>query len=100
MHAVIHALVEDQIDEAHGPVVRAMTRLTSAALSRHDAIHAVGSISAEHIFDLRKDTPVHGKALDTATLLLSFLLPAVGMKADLRPGYFRMSPRASRCCPG
>lgn len=56
MHACIHAVVENQIAVGHEPVIRAMTRLTAAGLSRHDAVHAVGSVLAEHIFDLFHDT--------------------------------------------
>lgn len=54
MHAVIHAVVESQIAEGHEPVVRAMSRLTSTGLSRHEALHAVGSVLAEHLFELFK----------------------------------------------
>jgi hypothetical protein len=56
MHATIHAVVENQIAEGHEPVVRAITRLTSKGLSRHDAVHAIGSVLAEHIFDLLHDS--------------------------------------------
>lgn len=55
IHAAIHAVVENQIAEGHEPVIRAMARLTSTGLSRHDAVHAVGSVLAEHLFDLIKD---------------------------------------------
>lgn len=55
MHATIHAVVESQIAEGHEPVIRAMSRLTSAGLSRHDALHAVGSVLAQHLFELFKD---------------------------------------------
>jgi hypothetical protein len=52
LHAVIHAAVKNQIAEGHEAVVRAMARLTCAGLSRHDALHAIGSVLAEHLFDL------------------------------------------------
>lgn len=55
MHATIHVIVENQIAEGHGPVVRAMSRLTSTGLSRHDAIHAIGSVLAEHLFEVMRD---------------------------------------------
>lgn len=42
MHAIAHAVVENQIAEGYEPVVRAMTRLISTGLSRHDALHAIG----------------------------------------------------------
>lgn len=54
LHATIHAVIESQIAEGHEPVVRAMSRLTSAGLSRHDALHAVGSVLAEHLYELVK----------------------------------------------
>jgi len=63
MHAAIHAIVENQVAEGHEPVVRAMTRLTSTGLSRHDAVHAIGSILAEHIFDVLNDIPMHGNSM-------------------------------------
>jgi hypothetical protein len=49
-HAAFHVVVEDQIAEGREPVVRAMTRLTKQGLSRHDALHAMGSVVAEHFF--------------------------------------------------
>lgn len=51
-HAVFHAIIENQIAENLESVVRAMTRLTADGLGRHDAIHAIGSVLAEHIQDL------------------------------------------------
>lgn len=47
-HAAFHAIVENQIAEGRESVVRAMTRLTREGLSRHDAIHAIGSVLVEH----------------------------------------------------
>lgn len=63
MHATIHSVVENQIALGHEPVVRAMTRLTSTGLSRHDAVHAIGSVLAEHIFDQLHDTVPHGNSM-------------------------------------
>lgn len=54
LHAIIHAIVENQIAEGHEAVVRAMSRLASAGLSRHEALHAVGSALAEHLVELSK----------------------------------------------
>jgi hypothetical protein len=51
-HAVLHAIIENQIAENLESVVRAMTRLTAEGLGRHDAVHAIGSVLAEHIHDL------------------------------------------------
>jgi hypothetical protein len=52
-HATIHSVVESQIalgDEI--PVRRTIDRLQTEGLSRHDAIHAVGLVLAEHMYDL------------------------------------------------
>ena len=51
-HAIFHAIVENQIAENTESVVRAMGRLTAEGLSRHEALHAVASVLAEHIHDL------------------------------------------------
>lgn len=55
MHAVIHVVVENQIAAGEPPVVAdTLKRLTREGLSRHDAVHAVGSVLAEAIFPLLK----------------------------------------------
>jgi len=53
-YAVFHAIVENQIAEGYEPVVRAMARLCGEGLSRHDAVHAVASVLAEHLVDASK----------------------------------------------
>lgn len=53
-HAVFHAIVENQIAAGLEPVLRAMARLTKEGLTRHDAVHAIASVLAEHIHDLFK----------------------------------------------
>jgi len=60
IHATFHAIIENQIAEGHEPVVRALARLISTGLSRHDAVHAIGSVLAEHVYDLLKDKPTSG----------------------------------------
>jgi hypothetical protein len=50
-HAVFHVIIENQIAEGLEPVVRAMARLTREGLSRHDAVHAIGSVLAEHLHE-------------------------------------------------
>lgn len=50
VHAVIHAVVETQIamgDELS--VARTLDRLRAEGLDRHDALHAIGSVLAEHL---------------------------------------------------
>jgi hypothetical protein len=52
-HAAIHVMVENQIalgDET--PVKRTLERLMSEGLDRHDALHAIGLVLAEHLNDL------------------------------------------------
>jgi hypothetical protein len=51
-HAALHAIVENQLAQNFESVVRAMTRLTAGGLSRHEAIHAIASVLAEHIYEL------------------------------------------------
>ncbi len=54
VHAIMHAIVENQLAEADDPVVRALARLVKQGLTRHDAVHAIASVVAEHVFDLLK----------------------------------------------
>jgi hypothetical protein len=52
VHAIIHTIVENQLAENLPVVVRAIARLTREGLDRHEAIHAIASVVAEHIHDL------------------------------------------------
>lgn len=55
LHATLHAIVEAQIalgDET--PARRIAQRLIGEGLDRHDAIHAIGMVLAEHIYDVLK----------------------------------------------
>lgn len=54
VHAALHTIVENQIALNLEPVVRAMDRLGNEGLTRHDAVHAIGSVVAEHLFDILK----------------------------------------------
>lgn len=54
VHAVFHAMVENQIAEGLGAVVAAMARLMGEGLSRHDALHAIGSVSATQLYEAMK----------------------------------------------
>jgi len=51
VHAAFHAVAENQLAEGLEPVARAMERLTREGLSRHDALHAIGSIVADHVYE-------------------------------------------------
>jgi hypothetical protein len=50
VHATIHAAVENQLAANDEPVVHALARLMKQGLSRHDAIHAIGSVVATEIY--------------------------------------------------
>jgi hypothetical protein len=52
LHAVIHIVVENQVALGEEVVTRTLVRLGSEGLGRHEAIHAVGSVLAEHLYDL------------------------------------------------
>jgi hypothetical protein len=55
VHAAMHAVVETQIalgDEIPGP--RTARRLLDEGLDRHEAIHAIASVLAGHMFDLTR----------------------------------------------
>lgn len=56
-HAVFHVIVENQIAMNLEPVVRAMARLMKEGLTRHDAVHAIGSVVAEHLFERVQKNP-------------------------------------------
>lgn len=64
LHATMHVVAENQLASNDGPVVRALARLIKEGLTRHDAIHAIGSVIAEQIYDLLKlgDTPETSRA--------------------------------------
>ena len=51
-HSVFHVIVENQLAEGLESVVRAMARLKSEGLTRHESLHAIGSVLAEHMHDL------------------------------------------------
>ena len=50
-HAAFHAIVENQVALGLEPVVRAVPRLVKQGLSRHDAIHAIASVLADHLYE-------------------------------------------------
>jgi len=50
-HAALHAIVENQIALQHAPVVRAIERLAKQGLSRHDSIHAIAWVLAQHFHE-------------------------------------------------
>ena len=73
-HAAIHVIIENQIAENLDPVVRAMARLAREGLSRHECIHAIGSVLAEHIYglsnasvDAEHSMPIYRAAVERLT---------------------------------
>jgi hypothetical protein len=58
MHAMIHAVVENQIAAGSAlPVQVTLERLMQEGLDRHDALHAIGAVLAEHLRHLSGQTP-------------------------------------------
>ena len=51
-HAATHAIVETQLAERLPSAVNALSRLLAGGLDRHDAIHAIGCVLMEHIWNL------------------------------------------------
>ncbi len=54
VHAVIHVIVENQLALEVEFVPATIAKLTRQGLDRHEAIHAVGAIITDNIFDLLK----------------------------------------------
>ncbi len=58
MHAMFHVVVENQIALGDDiPTQKTLARLMREGLSRHDAVHAIGSVLASHMFSLIKHGP-------------------------------------------
>jgi hypothetical protein len=49
-HAIVHAIVENQIAQGFGPTCRALERLQKEGLSRHEAVHAIGSVVSKFAY--------------------------------------------------
>ncbi|MFL6936576.1 MAG: hypothetical protein ACJ8EJ_18200 [Xanthobacteraceae bacterium] len=54
VHAIIHAVVENQIALGEQVPIRTLQRLMSEGLDRHDAIHAIGSVLIVHLAELMR----------------------------------------------
>lgn len=61
LHATIHVIVENQLALAEPIVVETLARLQGEGLSRHDAVHAIGSVLGEHIYELLKKRHAPGQ---------------------------------------
>lgn len=52
IHAVLHVIVENQLAMDVRPVPETIARLMRQGLKRHEAIHAVGAVLSEDIFNM------------------------------------------------
>ncbi len=52
IHAAMHAIIENQLAEGLEVPCQALSRLMQEGLERHDAVHAMASVVADHLFDL------------------------------------------------
>jgi len=52
LHAVIHVVVENQLAMGVDPVPATLSKLIRQGLKRHEAIHAIGAVLSDDIFDL------------------------------------------------
>jgi hypothetical protein len=81
MHALMHVIVENQLAGGDPPEVRAtLERLSRAGVARHDAIHALGSVVAEAIFNILK----HKTAFDREATVRAL--------HELQPEHWRSAP--------
>jgi hypothetical protein len=55
LHATIHTAVENQLALGEHVVIEALARLRSGGLTRHEAVHAIGMVLAEQIYDVLND---------------------------------------------
>jgi hypothetical protein len=65
-HAAMHVIVENQVAMGFGPTVRAIDRLQREGLSRHDSLHAIGSVLSEFMFSaMRKPAETGSQVLQS-----------------------------------
>lgn len=58
LHSVIHVVVENQLALGEAVVVETLARLQEEGLSRHDALHAIGSVLAADLYELMQESSV------------------------------------------
>jgi hypothetical protein len=56
LHAVIHVVVENQLALGEEVVAETLARLQREGLSRHDALHAIGSVLAADLYELMQES--------------------------------------------
>ena len=54
IHSAIHAIVENQLAMGVELIPETIAKLTRQGLDRHEAIHAIGAILSEDLFDIHK----------------------------------------------
>ena len=76
-HAIVHAAVETQLALNDPPSARdALTRLMGEGLDRHEAIHAIGSVLAEYLFEALRGPGAKDTSNDAYAQALSRLTAA------------------------
>jgi hypothetical protein len=67
LHATFHTIVENQLAASEAVVVETLKRLQTEGLSRHDAVHAIGSVLAAQVYHaLKHERPATGDDLNAA----------------------------------
>jgi hypothetical protein len=56
LHAVVHVVVENQLALGEEVVVATLARLQKEGLTRHDALHAIGSVLAADLYELMQES--------------------------------------------
>lgn len=51
LHAAIHTIVENQLALGEQVVLEALARLRSQGLTRHEAVHAIGMVLSEEVYE-------------------------------------------------
>ncbi len=72
LHAVVHTAVENQLAEGHEGARRTLDRLVAEGLTRHEAIHAIGTPLSEQMLAALKlgrpfDAAGYERALERLT---------------------------------
>jgi hypothetical protein len=55
LHAAVHVIVENQLALGEEVVRATLARLQGEGLTRHDAVHAIGSVLAEDLYTLMQE---------------------------------------------
>jgi len=64
LHAALHVIVENQLAEQIQVVKETLARLMTEDLDRHEALHAIGSVLATHLFQQMKGQSKHADPSD------------------------------------